>query len=170
MEFLLDSLLEYSRAGRLAIHAEKTDVEIMVKEIVDLRGFNDNFIIKTDNLPVFMTYAASLRQVLRNIIGNAVKHHDKKKGKIIIEARKSGNFYEFKVSDDGPGIPEKFRERVFGMFQTLRAKDEVEGSGMGLALVKKIVETYNGKVWLETAQPHGTMVFFTWPFTTKTGN
>jgi signal transduction histidine kinase len=75
---------------------------------------------------------------------------------------------EFVVTDDGPGIPEQFRSRVFGMFQTLRPRDEIEGSGMGLAIVKKLVERQSGAIWLtEGPAGRGLAVHFTWPSTKK---
>ena len=78
---------------------------------------------------------------------------------------------EFVVTDDGAGIPEQFRERVFGMFQTLRPRDEVEGSGMGLAIVRKLVERQGGKVWLtEGREGRGLSVHFTWPQDGAKGN
>jgi signal transduction histidine kinase len=85
-----------------------------------------------------------------------------------VDARQDGSMTEFKVADNGPGIPEQFRSRVFGMFQTLKPRDEVEGSGMGLAIVKKLVERQGGSIWL-TEGPGGTglAVHFTWPSIAK---
>lgn len=165
MEGLLDSLLEYSRIGRAQTTLEMVDVREVVDEIAELSGLSDRFVVVTDQLPVFNAYATPFVQVLRNLIGNAVKHHDKGKGTIVVNARELDTYYEFSVVDDGPGIPEQFREKVFGMFQTLRPRDEVEGSGMGLALVKKAVEYNGGTVRLDAAVPRGTRVTFTWPIT-----
>ena len=102
---------------------------------------------------------------MQNLVGNAIKHHDRPaEGNIRVEASPSGNVVEFAVIDDGPGIPEQFRERVFGMFQTLRPRDEVEGSGMGLAIVRKLVDRQGGKVWLADGPGgRGLAVHFTWP-------
>ena len=104
---------------------------------------------------------------MQNLIGNAIKHHDDPAhGHVRVTATEAvGGMIELIVEDDGPGIPEQYRERVFGMFQTLRPRDEVEGSGMGLAIVKKLVERQGGKVWL-TDKPggRGLAVHFTWPY------
>ena len=97
-----------------------------------------------------------------NLLGNAVKHHDRSVGLVAVSARDRGAHVEFVVSDDGPGIPAQFHEKVFRMFQTLRPRDAVEGSGMGLALVKKLVETAGGTLMLES-DGRGAAARFTWP-------
>ena len=99
------------------------------------------------------------------MISNAVKHHDAGGGTIQIEARDLGTEYEFRVRDDGPGIPRQYQERIFSLFQTLRSRDEVEGSGMGLAIVKKIVESVDCRIAVQSdpeVSP-GTTFHFTWP-------
>ena len=98
-------------------------------------------------------------------MSNAIKHHDRPaKGHIWIESRDTTGAFEFTVTDDGPGIPEKFHDRVFGMFQTLKPRDEVEGSGMGLAIVKKLVESQSGTIWMgQGREGRGLSVHFTWP-------
>jgi len=102
--------------------------------------------------------------VLRNLFANVIKHHDRAIGKITFDWRLvDANYYEFSVTDDGPGIPLEYHERVFVMFQTLRPRDEVEGSGMGLALVKKIVENYGGTVNIVSDGVRGCSIRFTWP-------
>jgi len=103
-------------------------------------------------------------QTLQNLMSNAIKHHDHpEQGHIWVEAKDDGSSVEFVVSDDGPGIPEQYRGRVFGMFQTLKPRDEVEGSGMGLAIVRKLAESQGGRVWL-TDRPagRGLSVHVTW--------
>jgi signal transduction histidine kinase len=114
-------------------------------------------------MPTFQTPRVPLEQVIRNLVSNAIKHHDRDDGAIEVFSRESGNFYEFAVSDDGPGIPPEFHDRVFQIFQTLKSRDEVEGSGMGLALVKKTVEAHGGNVTLESSGGRGTTFRFTWP-------
>jgi signal transduction histidine kinase len=86
---------------------------------------------------------APLEQVLRNLINNAIKHHDKQHGEVVLSARRVGDFVEFVVHDDGPRIPLQFHDKIFQLFQTLKRRNEVEGSGTGLALVKKLVEQQN---------------------------
>jgi signal transduction histidine kinase len=101
-------------------------------------------------------------KVLRNLVGNALKHHDRSAGRVVLSAVPAGDMVEVRVADDGPGIPQEFHERVFRMFQTLRPRDEVEGSGAGLAIVKKTVETFGGRVHVES-DGRGTCMVFTWP-------
>jgi len=102
--------------------------------------------------------------VLRNLFTNAIKHHDRSTGNIHLGWQvKNKDYYEFSVTDDGPGIPPAYHNRVFVMFQTLRPRDEVEGSGMGLALVKKIIETYGGRTSIVSDGNRGTSINFTWP-------
>lgn len=166
LESLLDDLLAYSRAGRGELNVETVESRKLVEDIAGLVSPPDGFsIIPSDELPVLQTAKAPLTQVLQNLIGNAIKHHDHPEdGHIWVNARSTPYAVEFTVTDDGPGIPEQFRERVFGMFQTLKPRDEVEGSGMGLAIVKKLVERVGGRIWLEDGRDgRGLTVRFTWP-------
>jgi light-regulated signal transduction histidine kinase (bacteriophytochrome) len=164
MERLLDDLLDYSRAGRTAADLVKVDVGKLVLDISELLNPPPSFIIQPPQLaPVFTTAVTPLRQVLTNLIANAIKHHDQQKGVVQVGAREMGEFYEFSVEDDGPGILPEFHERIFGMFQTLRPRDEIEGSGIGLALVKRIVTRYGGVVTVECRQPRGSIFRFRWP-------
>jgi signal transduction histidine kinase len=170
LESLLDDLLAYSRAGREDLVAERVDTGALVAELATLLSPPDGFEIKgAPELPVLHTPRAALTQALQNLISNAIKHHDNPaSGHVWIEARQEGAMTEFVVADDGPGIPEQFRSRVFGMFQTLRPRDEIEGSGMGLAIVKKLVERQSGAIWLtEGLAGRGLAVHFTWPSTKK---
>jgi len=169
MEHLLDDLLAYSRAGRMEGGLSKVDLGVLAHDIFDMQALPSGFTLATaDDLPTFTTLATPLEQVLRNLFTNAVKHHDQSTGNIKLEWEpKNKDYYEFSVTDDGPGIPPEYHERVFVMFQTLRPRDEVEGSGMGLALVKKIVETYGGKTSIASDGIRGTSIRFTWPVNIK---
>jgi signal transduction histidine kinase len=104
-----------------------------------------------------------LEQVLRNLINNAIKHHDSGHGTVWVSVVADERFYTFSVSDDGPGIPAQYSEKVFTMFTTLKPRDEVEGSGMGLAIVKKIVLAVGGNIQLDTVVGKGANFIFTWP-------
>jgi PAS domain S-box-containing protein len=166
LESLLDDLLAYSRAGRGETASDLVDTKALVGELDHLvgppRGFS---IVSCETLPTLHTARAPLTQVLQNLISNAIKHHDRPaNGHVWIEALALPDATEFTVTDDGPGIPERFRERVFGMFQTLKPRDEVEGSGMGLAIVKKLIDRQGGNIWLtERGAGQGLSVHFTWP-------
>ncbi len=164
MEDLLDGLLEYSRIGRVATMPETIDSHQIILDIVDLLALPGGFTVDMpEPMPTLSTEKASFEQVMRNLINNAVKHHDQDDGCIIISGTKSNGVCEFSISDDGPGIDPIFHERVFRMFQTLRSRDQVEGSGMGLALVKKEVELHGGSVQIIShSEGRGTTFQFTW--------
>jgi PAS domain S-box-containing protein len=170
LESLLDDLLAYSRAGRGDVATEPVDTKALVEELAGLVSPPEGFVIQaSERLPMLDAARSPLTQAFQNLIGNAIKHHDHPaKGHVWVDASSSDGLVEFSVTDDGAGIPEQFRERVFGMFQTLKPRDEVEGSGMGLAIVKKLVERQGGKVWLgEGRDGRGLSVHFTWPNGTK---
>jgi signal transduction histidine kinase len=115
-------------------------------------------------LPVMVTASAQLEQVLRNLINNAVKFHDKQSGEIVLSAKRVGDFMEFVVCDDGPGILPQFHERIFQLFQTLKRRGEVESTGMGLAIVKKLVEQQNCCITVQSeGDGTGTQFRFQWP-------
>lgn len=170
LENLLDDLLAFSRAGRSDTANDLVDTRELVGELALLvsppQGFS---IVSGENLPTLETARAPLTQVLQNLIGNAIKHHDRPgHGHVWIDALGLPDAIEFIVADDGPGIPERFRERVFGMFQTLKPRDEIEGSGMGLAIVKKLIERQGGKIWLvEGRAGQGLSAHFTWPHSNR---
>lgn len=170
LESLLDDLLAYSRAGRGEVATDLVDTKALVEELAVLVSPPDGFsIVAGPSLPALPAAKAPLTQAFQNLIGNAIKHHDRPgEGHVWVDAQPSADMVEFSVTDDGAGIPEQFRERVFGMFQTLRPRDEVEGSGMGLAIVKKLVERQGGTVWLtDGREGRGLTVHFTWPSAAK---
>jgi len=169
LESLLSDLLAYSRAGRGDNVVREVGTGALVDELAVLVAPPEGFRIEGDpSLPTLRAAQAPLSQVLQNLIGNAIKHHpDPAHGLIRVSAERRDDRYAFTVSDNGAGIPEQFRERVFGMFQTLRPRDEVEGSGMGLAIVRKLVERQGGAVWLAGGDAGGLHVHFTWPVDPK---
>jgi len=167
MESLLDDLLTYSRVGRTDDEVTEVNTATLVANVFELVATTDKQIslnIATD-MPILMTQKAPLELIFRNLIGNAIKHHDKVHGNITVSARPLANAFEFEVKDDGPGIPTESQERVFGMFQTLKPRDSVEGSGMGLALVKKAVELVGGIISVESDGKRDCRFKFTWPIT-----
>jgi len=165
LDSLLESLLEYSRVGRGNGSIEQVETEKLIEEIIQYISPREGFSIEVDGeMPVLMTYKAPLEKVIRNLINNALKHHDGNTGKVTVSSTDLGNFVEFSVTDDGPGIPVQFQEKIFQMFQTLKPRDEVEGSGMGLAIVKKTVESVGGYVRVESYPPQrGSKFIFSWP-------
>ena len=161
---LLDDLLAYSRAGRKVGDHRKTNCHELVLDVIQLLNPPAGFTVTIDGeLPTFETYPAPLEQVFRNLIGNAIKHHPGPEGRIAVSCDDGGSHYLFAVRDDGEGIPIQYAERVFEMFQTLKPRDQVEGSGMGLAIVNRIVQWQHGRVWLEPAPGgRGTVFKFEW--------
>lgn len=164
LETLLDDLLTYSRAGREEEKISTINCNDLVEDVFQLYSVSSKFKIHiTNNLPTFSTMLAPFEQVMRNFFSNAIKHHDKDSGIITVECKELDELYEFSITDNGPGIEPKHHEKIFKMFQSLQPRDQVEGSGMGLALIKKIVENYGGKVYLESTLGEGTTFYFTWP-------
>jgi PAS domain S-box-containing protein len=161
---LLDDLLEYSRAGRKVGDYRETDTHALVLDAIQLLNPPPTIeVVIEGRLPTFYTYAAPLEQVLYNLLGNAIKHHPGPQGRVVVSCAEEGQHYLFAVEDDGAGIPMEYAERVFEMFQTLKPRDHVEGSGMGLALVNRIVNWQHGHVWFEPgAGGKGTIFKFQW--------
>lgn len=157
---LLDDLLAYSRAGKQVGELTTVNCNDLVEDICILLDVPENFRVQSSiDLGGLTIYAAPLEQVLRNLISNAIKHHPGPGGHISVTAELKNDHYLFSVIDDGTGIPEEYSKRVFEMFQTLKPRDELEGSGMGLAIVSRIVECQGGRIWFEPA-PGGTGTAF----------
>lgn len=164
MERLLEDLLTYSRVGRQTHPSEELDVAEVIAEAGELALPSTGFTLRTEGgRATLFGPRVPLETVLRNLLGNAVKHHDEQRGEIVVRVEPRDDDVAFSVVDDGPGIPTELQEKAFRMFQTLRPRDEVEGSGMGLAIVRKMVESRGGSVTLESVVGEGTTVHFTWP-------
>lgn len=166
MEALIEGILEYSRVGRGKNGKEVVDVGDLLGNIIDSLAVPPQFTIEIEEktgMPILMAERVPLEQVFTNLIGNAIGHHDRPDGKIWIAARERGEFYEFAVRDDGPGIAPQYHEKIFVIFQTSIARDRTENTGIGLSLVKKIVEDKGGLVWVESDPGKGATFYFTWP-------
>ncbi len=164
MEALIDGILQFSRVGRSRGAIEHVDVRELLDDVIDLLAPPSNvaFTIAT-NLPTIKTERLLLQQVFANLIGNAIKHNSDRDLDIRISAKLHDSMYIFAVADNGTGIAPQYHERIFGIFQTLAPRDKVEGSGLGLAMIKKIVEHHRGQVWLESEEGKGATFYFTWP-------
>jgi len=165
MNRLLDDLLTYSRIGRHDGLIETVPTKALIEDIVELLAPPPGFTVTVnDEMPTLLTARTPLELVFRNLINNAIKHHHQPaQGVVEISAQALGDFVEFAVRDNGPGIEPQYHEQIFGMFQTLRPRDEVEGSGMGLAIVKRAIEYRGGAIQVESAKGIGTTFRFTWP-------
>ena len=171
MENLLDDLLDYSRAGRIYQEPEEVDTRRLIRNVADLLNLPPAFrVVLPEPMPVLYTERVPLETVFRNLIHNAYKHHNRPEhGTVTITAanveEEDGTVttVQFYVADNGPGIAPEYHERIFKLFQTLKPRDEVEGSGMGLSVVKKTIESRGGTIHLDSALGAGTTFIFTWP-------
>ena len=166
LDRLLQDLLQYSRAGRIDTELSEVDTNALVRETVDLLDPPRGFRVSTvGTLPVLRTARAPLLQVTSNLINNAIKHHDRDEGTVEVSCCENAQVSTSSpIADDGPGIAIEYHEQIFRMFETLKPRDEVEGSGMGLAIIKKIVERYAGRVTVESGDANAGRRFrFSWP-------
>jgi two-component system, LuxR family, sensor kinase FixL len=164
MHNLIEGVLQYSRVGRVREDMVTVDLNELIPSIVDIITPPAHIHIQVEGtLPSLICEKTRVTQVFQNLLTNAVKYMDKPEGRIRITCRDQGDFWEFSVIDNGPGIEEKYFERIFKIFQTLAPKDECDSTGVGLTIVKKIVELYGGKVWVESIVGQGTTFLFTWP-------
>ena len=163
MDGLIQGLLEYSRIGRKSTPVKTINVGDLINEAIDSLSPPTEFeIVVAEHMPTLKTEALLLQQVFSNLISNAIKYHHQRKGKIVISVEERDKFYEFSVTDDGLGIAPQYHERIFAIFQTLQARDTLESTGIGLSIVKKIVENQGGKIWVESQLGEGATFNFTW--------
>jgi signal transduction histidine kinase len=165
METLINGILEYSRAGRRSGGAETVDVHDLVHEILDLLAPSpDRYTVRIpDRLPVLRASRVILERIWTNLLSNAVKYSPSNGATIDITARADGGSWEFCIADNGIGLAERDRRRVFNLFQRVATPDGTEGTGIGLAVVKKLVESLGGEVWVESEIGQGSRFHFTYP-------
>jgi hypothetical protein len=165
MKRLLDDIRDYARADELAEQSGTLlTAAVLVAEVAATSYVPAGFSIRCDpSLEEVYVNRVPIELVLHNLINNAIKHHDREMGVVTVSVESGGPRLRFSVIDDGPGIPQAYREAAFEMFKTLKPRDEVEGSGMGLALVRKIVGRLGGKCGIEEPSGRGTKVWFDWP-------
>ncbi|MCB0063397.1 MAG: PAS domain S-box protein [Caldilineaceae bacterium] len=163
MDKLLTDLLAYSRADRYKGEPEWVDTDQLVRNIGELLVAPPFVLRIPQPLPTLFTLAVPLETVLLNLIANAIKHHHRADGTITLTAQQAADMVEFAVQDDGPGIAPIYHTRIFEIYKTLQPRDKVEGSGIGLSIVKKIVESQGGEIRIESAEGAGATFRFTWP-------
>ncbi len=164
MHELIDGILNFSRIGRVDGEKQRVDINLLLKEITDLIQVPAHIkIVATKTLPVLNYYKTHLMQLFENLISNAVKYCDKPEGIIEITCDDLPDMWRFRVKDNGMGIDEKYHTKIFEIFQRLRPNDETEGTGIGLTIVKKIVENAGGTINLESTPGIGTTFEFTLP-------
>ncbi|PMS19809.1 PAS domain-containing sensor histidine kinase [Trinickia dabaoshanensis] len=164
MSALIDGILEYSRAGRIKETSTRVDLNVLLREVIDLLAPPPHIEIEVaGHLPALFADKTRIQQVFQNLLSNSIKYMDKPAGRIRVECAEQDDALRFSVSDNGPGIEKRHFERIFQLFQTLTPRDQFESTGVGLALVKKIVEMYGGQAWLESEVGSGSTFHFTLP-------
>ncbi len=164
MDNLINGLLQYSRVGREDLETSQVNTHELLLEIIDSLDPPPSFQIQLpDMMPTISTQRLLLSQVFANLLSNAIKHHDQGSGQIVVGWAEQDEYYRFTVADDGPGIPPDQRERIFGIFQTLGSIESGSNTGIGLALVKKLVEGGGGSIQLISQSDRGSCFEFTWP-------
>jgi PAS domain S-box-containing protein len=164
MHNLIDGILEYSRVGRIKEEKIIVNLNELLDEVIDIIAPPDNIKITVENkLPTLSFERTRIGQVFQNLLSNAIKFMDKPKGTIKIGSIDKVDNWEFYISDNGPGIEEKHFSKIFKIFQTLHPRDEFESTGIGLTLIKKIINMYGGKIWIKSKVDDGTTFYFTLP-------
>ena len=173
MRLLIDDLLQYSRVGSHAEDFEPTDIGRIVENVIDnLRPMikETGAKITFDSLPTIMADSIQMEQLFQNLIGNAIKFHSEKPPAIAISTDRKNNDWLFMVKDNGIGIPSDAKNKIFVIFQRLHSRDKYVGTGIGLAICKKIVEHHNGKIWVESNSSNGSTFLFTIPIKSERNN
>lgn len=166
MRTLIEGLLAYSRAGTRAPELGLVELELVLAEVRDNLASalaESEGELDADELPVVRADRTQMLQLFQNLVSNALKFRTAQPARVRIRASADGPFWRFEVADNGIGIEEPFRERVFGMFQRLHGGNRYPGSGIGLALCRRIVERHGGKIHAESSPEGGTRIVFLLP-------
>lgn len=172
MQTLIDDVLAYSKVDMQGIEFAPTSVEeALQKALNNLRRriTQTGAKITHDELPIVMADSTQLMQLFQNLIGNAIKFHSDKPPEIHIGVSRLEDEWLFSVSDNGIGIEPQFSDRIFVIFQRLHTRDEYQGTGMGLAICKKIAECHRGNIWVESQLGEGATFYFTIPVKGREG-
>ncbi len=163
MNRLIDGILQYSRLGRVREAPSCVDLSVLVDETADLLAPPAHVTLRVGALPTLRLEKTRAQQLFQNLLANAIQYMDKPEGRVDVDCEAQGAEWHFRVQDNGPGIDRRHWERVFQLFQSLKTRDATESTGIGLSLVKKIVEMYGGRIWLESELGQGTTFHFTLP-------
>lgn len=164
MSALIDDILQYSKVGQNIQKKQEVDLNIFLSGVIEEIAPPENIeLIVENDLPTLICDKTHIMQIFQNLINNAVKYMDKPKGKIKIGCVEQDDFWKFYVSDNGPGIEDKYFKKIFNIFQTLSPRDGDKSTGIGLSIVKKLVELNKGRVWIESAIGKGSTFVFTYP-------
>jgi two-component system sensor kinase FixL len=164
MSMLIDDILKYCRLGRDKVGFKRADLNTVVSDVIEITTPPKNIQITIENkLPTILCEKTHILQIFQNLIGNAVKYMDKPAGEVRVACVERDDAWLFSVTDNGPGIEEMYFEKIFHMFQTIEPREGVDSTGVGLAIVKKIVEMNGGEVWVESKVGEGSTFLFTVP-------
>lgn len=164
MEDLINGLLDYSKAHRKKGDDVEVNVRDLIKDTIEFIGAPKNCQVEIGNtMPVLFTDKMKMQQIFSNLLTNSIKYNDKEKIYIRVDMKETKENWEFSVEDNGPGIEPQYHEKIFVIFQTLNARDNFESTGVGLAIVKKIIEEEGGKIWVESDKGKGAKFYFSWP-------
>jgi light-regulated signal transduction histidine kinase (bacteriophytochrome) len=166
MHTLINGLLAYSRVGTRGKPFEPTNCETILQQSLDnlkMTMEESGAVVTHDSLPTVMADDLQLGQLFQNLIGNAIKFHGEEPPRVHVSAKTDGKQWVFSVRDNGIGIAPEFAERIFIIFQRLHGKEKYPGTGIGLAVCKKIVECHGGRIWVESELGKGATFYFTLP-------
>ncbi len=161
---LIEGVLEYSRVGRIKEEKVQVNLNELVPRIIDMISPPGNIAVTIESdLPAIRCEQTRITQVFQNLLSNAVKYMDKPQGRVEVACVEEDGFWQFSVTDNGPGIEEEYFEKIFRIFQTLSSRNKSESTGIGLTIAKKIVELYGGRIWVQSEVGEGSTFFFTLP-------
>jgi len=164
MHEMIDGILQYSRIGRVSENMETVDLLVLIKDVIQLMTPLEKITINIlTPFPVIQGEKARVFQVFQNLIDNAIKYNDKEAGIINISCIAQEQDWQISIKDNGPGIAKKYQEKIFQLFQTLKSKDQIDGTGVGLSLIEKTVAHWGGKIWIESEEGNGSTFIFTIP-------
>jgi len=162
MDNLIEGILEYSKIGMVETKKEEFDMNQLLSEIIEIQNFPEGFDFKIKtSFPTIIGIKSQFSQLFSNLISNGIKYNDKDQGLIVLDYLEHENGLEFTIEDNGPGIPEKYHDKIFVVFQTLEARGTNESTGIGLSIVKKIIDKLHGTIRLESSENKGTK-FIIW--------
>lgn len=164
MEKMIKGILDYSRTSGVNHSREWIDIKNLVTELSEMYILKSNVRISIfPGMPVLFCNKTNMMQVFQNLLSNAIKHNDKQKIEIKIFCIEEKDFFEFSIEDNGPGIKQQYHQHVFELFRTLSTDENADNTGVGLPIIKKIIEEKGGKIWIESATLTGTIFKFTLP-------
>jgi signal transduction histidine kinase len=162
-ENLIQGILTYARIGREVQEKEIINLNELIGEVLETLPEKEGLTVEVQpGLPVLYSEKLPLLQIFTNLINNAVKYHDKPRGKVKVYCQEEKNHYTFFVEDDGPGIAQSYHKKIFVIFQTLQERDSLESTGVGLAIVKKILDERREKIKVISEPDKGSVFLFTW--------